>query len=111
MAIDYTSLLGGLASSAVGAIGTNYAANQAANAATQSANQAAQMAQFRPVGVTTRFGKSGFNYDPSGRLVGAGYQVAPDVAAARECWTSFVSFRVNCCLNSIKLSIDFSTFY
>jgi len=84
MAIDYTSLLGGLASSAVGAIGTNYAANQAANAATQSANQAAQMAQFRPVGVTTRFGKSGFNYDPSGRLVGAGYQVAPDVAAARE---------------------------
>jgi len=84
MAIDYTSLLGGLASSAVGALGTNYAANQAANAATQSANQAAQMAQFRPVGVTTRFGKSGFNYDPSGRLVGAGYQVAPDVAAARE---------------------------
>ena len=84
MAIDYSSLLGGLASSAVGAIGTNYAANQAANAATQSANQAAQMAQFRPVGVTTRFGKSGFNYDPSGKLIGAGYQVAPDVAAARE---------------------------
>jgi hypothetical protein len=42
------------------------------------------MAQFRPVGVTTRFGKSGFNYGPQGELVGAGYQVAPDIAAMRE---------------------------
>ena len=81
---DWTSLLGGIASGAVGSIGTNYAANQAANAATQSAERAAQMAQFRPVGVTTRFGKSGFNYDETGKLIGAGYQVAPDVAAARE---------------------------
>ena len=85
MATDYTSLLGNLAAGAVGSIGTNYAANQAANAATTSAQQAAQMAQFRPIGVTTRFGKSGFQYDPTtGQLTGAGYQVAPDVAAARE---------------------------
>ncbi len=82
--IDWTSLLGTLGSSAVGAVGSNYAANQAADAATQSAERAAQMAQFRPVGVTTRFGKSGFNYDDTGKLIGAGYQVAPDVAAARE---------------------------
>ena len=81
---DWTSLLGGIASGAVGSIGTNYAANQAAGNATQSAERAAQMAQFRPVGVTTRFGKSGFNYDDTGKLIGAGYQVAPDVAAARE---------------------------
>jgi hypothetical protein len=85
MAIDWTNLLGTIGSSAVGAIGTNYAANQAAADATQSAQTAAQMAQFRPVGITTRFGKSGFQYDPtSGQLTGAGYQVAPDVAAARE---------------------------
>lgn len=85
MAIDWTNLLGTIGSSAVGAIGTNYAANQAASDATQSAQTAAQMAQFRPVGITTRFGKSGFQYDPtSGQLTGAGYQVAPDVAAARE---------------------------
>ena len=85
MAIDYTTLLGNLGASAIGALGTNYAANQAASNATQSAQQAAQMAQFRPVGVTTRFGKSGFQYDPTtGQLTGAGYQVAPDVAAARE---------------------------
>ena len=42
------------------------------------------MAQFRPVGVTTRFGKSGFQYGPQGELTGAGYQVAPDIAAMRE---------------------------
>lgn len=77
MAYDWTSLI----NPAVSALGTAYAANQAADSATQ----AAQMSQFRPVGVTTRFGKSGFNYDPTtGQLVGAGYQVAPDVAAMRE---------------------------
>lgn len=80
MAIDWTSLIG----PTIGAAGTAYAANQAAGNATSSANQAAQMAQFRPVGVTTRFGRSGFNYGPQGELVGAGYQVAPDIAAMRE---------------------------
>jgi hypothetical protein len=77
---DWTSLLGPL----IGTAGSVYASNQAANATTDAAAQAAQMAQFRPVGVTTRFGKSGFNYDENGKLIGAGYQVAPDVAAARE---------------------------
>ena len=77
---DYTSLIG----PGLGALGTAYAANQAAGNATASANQAAQMAQFRPVGVTTRFGRSGFNYGPNGQLTGAGYQVAPDIAAMRE---------------------------
>jgi hypothetical protein len=80
MAVDYTQLLSG----GIGALGSIYAANQAAGNATASANQAAQMAQFRPIGVTTRFGKSGFQYGPQGELVGAGYQVAPDLAAMRE---------------------------
>jgi hypothetical protein len=78
---DWTSLLGPL----IGTAGSVYTSNQAANATTDAANAAAQAAQFRPVGVTTRFGKSGFQYDPAtGQLIGAGYQVAPDVAAARE---------------------------
>jgi hypothetical protein len=77
---DWTDLIGPL----LGTAGSVYASNQAANATTDAAAQAAQMAQFRPVGVTTRFGKSGFNYDNTGKLIGAGYQVAPDVAAARE---------------------------
>ena len=82
-----TSLLG----AGINALGTAYAANQASGAQQDVANQqiaagqqAAEMAAFRPVGVTTRFGSSGFQYDPQGRLVGAGYQVAPDVAAQRE---------------------------
>ena len=76
---------------AITAAGTIYAANQASNAQqdvaaanTAAAQQAAEAAAFRPVGVTTRFGSSGFQYDDQGRLVGAGYQVAPDIAAQRE---------------------------
>ncbi len=78
---DWTDLIAPL----LGTAGSIYSSNQAANATTDAANAAAQAAQFRPVGVTTRFGKSGYNYDPTtGQLIGAGYQVAPDVAAARE---------------------------
>lgn len=76
---------------AITAAGTIYAANQASDAQqnvaaanTAAAQQAAEAAAFRPVGVTTRFGSSGFQYDDQGRLVGAGYQVAPDIAAQRE---------------------------
>ena len=78
-------------SAGVNALGTLYAADQASNAQqniantnTAAAQQAADAAAFRPVGVTTRFGTSGFQYDNQGRLTGAGYQVAPDVAAQRE---------------------------
>jgi len=78
---DYSQLLSGLFNAGVSA----YNANQAAGAATAAGQQAAQAASFRPVGITTRFGRTGFQYDPStGRLIGAGYQVAPDVAAMRE---------------------------
>jgi hypothetical protein len=84
---DYTGLL----TSAVPAIGAGIAANQAAGAQSDLASQqlalgqqAANAAQFRPVGVTSRFGTSGFQYDQGGNLIGAGYQVAPDIAAMRE---------------------------
>jgi len=77
---DWTSLI----NPAVQALGATYAANQASGNAATSGAQAAQMAQFRPVGVTTRFGTSGFQYGPQGELTGAGYQVAPDIAAMRE---------------------------
>lgn len=82
---------GEIAKVAVPTLGGLYAANQAQGAQQNIANQqiaagqqAAEMAAFRPVGVTTRFGKSGFTYDDQGRLTGAGYQVAPDIAAQRE---------------------------
>ena len=64
--IDYTNLLSGL----IGTAGNIYAANQAAGAAQQAGQMAAQQAQFRPVGVTTRFGRNGFQYGPDGRLIG-----------------------------------------
>lgn len=79
--VNWSNLLGGL----LGAAGNIYASNQAGSAAQQAAAQQAQASQFRPVGVTTRFGRSGFQFDPTtGQLTGAGYQVAPDVAAMRE---------------------------
>ena len=77
---DFTSLLGPLVQAGAGI----YGANQAAGNAQAAGAQAAQMSQFRPVGVTTRFGTSGFQYGPQGELTGAGYQVAPDIAAMRE---------------------------
>ena len=50
-------------------------ANQAAN------QQAAQMSQFRPVGITTRFGSSNFQVDPTtGKLTSAGYNLCPEGA-------------------------------
>lgn len=83
--------LSGLLSGGVGALGTLAAANYGANQQNQLAQnllttgqKAAEAAQFRPVGVTSRFGTSGFTYDDQGRLTGAGYQVAPDIAALRE---------------------------
>lgn len=68
----------------LGLFGSIYSSNQAASAAQRAGQQAAQASQFRPVGVTTRFGRSGFEYGPGGELMGAGYQAAPDVAAMRE---------------------------
>ena len=78
--VDLTGLFRNL----IGTAGNIYASNQAGSNAAQLAAQQAQASQFRPVGVTTRFGRSGFQYGPDGRLTGAGYQVAPDVAAMRE---------------------------
>jgi len=41
--------------------------------------------QFRPVGVTTRFGSSQFNIDPAtGQLVSAGYTAAPEITSAQN---------------------------
>ena len=60
------------------------AAESAGQSQAEAARIAAEAAAFRPMGLTTRFGKSGYTYDNAGNLVGAGYQVAPDLAAMRE---------------------------
>lgn len=42
--------------------------------------QAARNAQFRPVGITTTFGKSNFGIDPNtGQVTSAGYTLAPEL--------------------------------
>ena len=71
----------------LGGFGGYLSGQNAVGAAQQQAGQQATSAagaQFRPVGITSRFGQSGYNFDANGNLIGAGYQVAPDIAAMRE---------------------------
>ena len=71
----------------LGAAGSYLSGQSAQQAYGQQASQmagSAAGAQFRPVGITSRFGQSGYNFDANGNLIGAGYQVAPDIAAMRE---------------------------
>ena len=63
---------------------TEAAANTSAAAQRYAAQQAAEAAKFRPVGVTTRFGTSNFQFDPSGYLSGAGYNVTPELRGYQE---------------------------
>ena len=74
------SLLGGsMQSKAAGD-----AARQSAQAQLEAARIAAEAAKFRPVGVTTRYGSSQFQFDPSGYLSGAGYTVSPELKAYQD---------------------------
>lgn len=58
------------------------AAQQRIDAETAAAKQAAQ---FTPVGMTTRFGSSQFQVDPTtGRLTSAGYTLSPEAKAAQD---------------------------
>lgn len=74
------SLLGGL----LGGSSARRAAQTSANAQLEAARIAADAQRFRPVGITSRFGSSNFQTDDKGNLIGAGYNVAPDVAGARD---------------------------
>lgn len=60
------------------------AAQGAAQSNLEAARLAADAQKFRPVGVTTRFGTSNFQTDANGNVIGAGYNVAPDIAAMRD---------------------------
>jgi len=59
------------------------AANTAANAQLQSAQMAAEAQKFRPVGITTNFGTSDFQFSPEGYLTGAGYTLDPRLQAVQ----------------------------
>jgi hypothetical protein len=74
------SLLGGMMSGDA----AGDAAATSANAQLEAARIAADAQRFRPVGITSRFGSSNFQTDAQGNLTGAGYNVAPDIAALRD---------------------------
>lgn len=71
----------GLIGSSMQSDATQGAANTSAEAQRYAAQQAAEAAKFRPVGVTSRYGTSNFQFDPSGYLSGAGYTVSPELQA------------------------------
>jgi|APGre2960657404_1045060.scaffolds.fasta_scaffold10972_3 hypothetical protein len=70
-----TQLVGGI----MAADSARGAAQTSANAQLESARIAAEEARFRPIGTTTRFGSSQFQFGPDGRLSGAGYTVSPEL--------------------------------
>lgn len=73
------ALSGGQTASNVGGFYSDAAAQQAA-----LGREAAQMASFRPVGMTTAFGRSNFQYDDQGRLINAGYTLTPELQAIQQ---------------------------
>ncbi len=75
------SLLGGF----LGGESAEDAANAQARGQTEAARLAAEEARFRPVGITTRFGTSQFQTDPTtGRVTGAGYTLDPQLRAMQD---------------------------
>jgi hypothetical protein len=59
--------------------------NQQAQQVGLAATRAQQAASFKPVGVTTAFGQSQFQVDPTtGQLTSAGYTATPEVEAQRQ---------------------------
>jgi hypothetical protein len=57
------------------------AAQTSADAQLRAAQMAADAAKFRPVGVTSRYGTSNFQTDANGNLIGAGYNLSPEMQA------------------------------
>jgi len=74
------SLLGGAMQSRA----AKSAAEQSAQAQLEAARIGAEAAKFRPVGITSRYGTSNFQFDPSGYLTGAGYTVSPELKAYQD---------------------------
>ena len=74
-------VLGGL----LGGRSARRAAEAQAEALRQAGNQAFESSRFRPVGITSRFGSSQFQVDPTtAALLGAGYEASPEVAAMQD---------------------------
>jgi len=75
---------GGLISGSKGAD----AAKAQAEALRAAALRASQMAQFRPVGLTTGFGSSNFKVNDLGQVTEAGYELTPELQTLRNRFTT-----------------------
>ena len=60
------------------------AARTGADAQLAAARIAAEEQRFRPVGITSRFGTSQFEFGPEGRLSGASYTASPEIQALQN---------------------------
>lgn len=79
--------MGDIVGPVLGYMGAKKQASATENAARTQAEaglQAAEMARFRPVGVTTGFGSSQFQTDAEGNVIGAGYQLTPQLQSIRD---------------------------
>jgi len=75
----------GLGPASTQARATTDAANIAAQSQLGAAKLGAEAAQFRPVGITTRYGQSNYQFDPTtGRLTGANYMATPELQAMQN---------------------------
>ena len=87
-----TNLLGSAITGGLGLTGSvlqQQQSREAAQTAAQNVDRATQAgveaSQFRPVGMTTRFGTSNYTYDPvTGRMTSAGYQLSPEAKNAQD---------------------------
>jgi hypothetical protein len=75
-----TQIIGG----AMAGSSASRAAAAAAAAQRDAARISAEESRFRPVGITTRFGRSQFDYGPDGRVSGAGYTLGPEFKAYQD---------------------------
>jgi len=83
--------MGSLVGSVLGTVGGLISGNKASNAQNAAAETArtdalasARMAQFTPVGISTRFGTSNFGFDDNGKLSSAGYTLSPELKALQN---------------------------
>ena len=81
MGVEAAIIGGSLLGGAMQGSSARRAAQIQADAQRDAARMAAEESRFRPVGITTRFGQSAFEYGPEGRVTGAGYQLAPEFQA------------------------------
>ncbi len=84
---DVGSLIGGGLSLVGGLLGSDSAGDAAAasaDAQLRAAQIAAEESRFRPVAITTGFGRSAFETGPDGRVSGASYTLNPALAALRD---------------------------